>query len=87
MRRGKRDRAGDFWRGVLVFLICAGIGFWFSEEAKAQERMAQESVAQETDGQTVEGETGRLMGELELGEVQRAVDELLEEKSFSWRNW
>ncbi len=83
MRRGKRDRAGDFWRGVLVFLICAGIGFWFSEEAKAQERMAQESVAQETDGQTVEGETGRLMGELELGEVQRAVDELLEEKSFS----
>ena len=74
MRRGRK--AADLCRvckKLLIFLIVTA-SIVFCQEAKAQT---------ETLSGQAEDETGKLLGELDLEEVQQAVDELLQDHSIS----
>ena len=74
MRRGRK--AADLCRvckKLLIFLIVTA-SIVFCQEAKAQT---------ETLSGQAEDETGKLLGELDLDEVQQAVDELLQDHSIS----
>ncbi len=78
-----KERKG-FWgrinrAGRLLLLLFVAFLFFFQQEVRAQD----EKEIEDTQGVTAEEETSRLLGELELEEVQQAVDELLEDRSFS----
>ncbi len=78
-----KERKG-FWgrinrAGKLLLLLFVAFLFFFQQEVRAQD----EKEIEDTQGVTAEEETSRLLGELELEEVQQAVDELLEDRSFS----
>lgn len=75
----KTGRVDKIWKIVLLCLVCAGMIISLWKEVSAQSSEEGENALP---GQAEE-ETGRLIGELDLDEVQEAVDGLLEDRSFS----
>lgn len=75
----KTGRVDKIWKIVLLCLVCAGMIISLWKEVSAQSSEEGENALP----RQAEEETGRLIGELDLDEVQEAVDGLLEDRSFS----